>query len=138
MFDTKDMPTTQNSPIYAGLQTGRDAACVAITRHSGGLILGKTDTVEFASGGRKALTRNPFNFAHTPGGSSSGSGAAVGDFHVPLGVRHADRRFAYPSGIVQWHLRAQANLGRGQSRRPEDGVAHALTRSAGTAEALTI
>jgi Asp-tRNA(Asn)/Glu-tRNA(Gln) amidotransferase A subunit family amidase len=44
----------------------------------------KTDTVEFASGGRKALTRNPYNFAHTPGGSSSGSGAAVGDFHVPL------------------------------------------------------
>jgi Asp-tRNA(Asn)/Glu-tRNA(Gln) amidotransferase A subunit family amidase len=84
VFDTKDMPTTQNSPIYAGLQAGRDAACVAVARHSGGLILGKTDTVEFASGGRKALTRNPFNFAHTPGGSSSGSGAAVGDFHVPL------------------------------------------------------
>ena len=40
--------------------------------------------MEFASGGRKALTRNPYNFAHTPGGSSSGSGAAVGDFHVPL------------------------------------------------------
>jgi Asp-tRNA(Asn)/Glu-tRNA(Gln) amidotransferase A subunit family amidase len=84
VFDTKDMPTTQNSPIYPGLQAGRDAACVAVVRHSGGLILGKTDTVEFASGGRKALTRNPFNLAHTPGGSSSGSGAAVGDFHVPL------------------------------------------------------
>jgi Asp-tRNA(Asn)/Glu-tRNA(Gln) amidotransferase A subunit family amidase len=55
-----------------------------VVRHSGALILGKTDTVEFASGGRKALTRNPFNPAHTPGGSSSGSGAAVGDFHVPL------------------------------------------------------
>jgi Asp-tRNA(Asn)/Glu-tRNA(Gln) amidotransferase A subunit family amidase len=49
------------------------------------LILGKTDTVEFASFGRKALTRNPYNPAHTPGGSSSGSGAAVGDFQVPLG-----------------------------------------------------
>jgi Asp-tRNA(Asn)/Glu-tRNA(Gln) amidotransferase A subunit family amidase len=84
VFDTKDMPTTQNSPIYPGLQVGRDAACVAVVRHSGGLILGKTDTVEFASGGRKALTRNPFNPAHTPGGSSSGSGAAVGDFQVPL------------------------------------------------------
>jgi Asp-tRNA(Asn)/Glu-tRNA(Gln) amidotransferase A subunit family amidase len=48
------------------------------------MILGKTDTVEFASGGRKALSRNPYNPAHTPGGSSSGSGAAVGDFHVPL------------------------------------------------------
>jgi Asp-tRNA(Asn)/Glu-tRNA(Gln) amidotransferase A subunit family amidase len=42
-------------------------------RHGGALILGKTDTVEFAAGGRKALTRNPFNPAHTPGGSSSGS-----------------------------------------------------------------
>ena len=84
VFDTRDMPTTQNSPIYNGLQVGRDAACVAVVRHSGSLILGKTDTVEFASQGRKALTRNPFNPAHTPGGSSSGSGAAVGDFQVPL------------------------------------------------------
>jgi len=49
------------------------------------LILGKTDTVEFASMGRKAVSRNPYNFAHTPGGSSSGSGAAVGDFQVHLG-----------------------------------------------------
>ncbi|MEJ1974813.1 MAG: amidase [Acetobacteraceae bacterium] len=78
------MPTTYNSPIYQGMQTGRDAACVAVVRHSGALILGKTDTVEFAGGGRKALTTHPMNPAHTPGGSSSGSGAAVGDFMVPL------------------------------------------------------
>lgn len=84
VFDTKDMPTTQNSPIYPGLRPGRDAAAVAVVRACGALILGKTDTVEFASGGRKALTTNPFNPAHTPGGSSSGSGAAVGDFHVPF------------------------------------------------------
>ena len=84
VIDTFDMPTTQNSPIYQNCQVGRDAACVAVVRSSGALILGKTDTVEFAAGGRKALTRNPFNPAHTPGGSSSGSGAAVGDFHVPL------------------------------------------------------
>jgi len=84
IIDTADCPTTQNSPIYDGMRVGRDAACVAVVRGSGALILGKTDTVEFASGGRKALTRNPYNFAHTPGGSSSGSGAAVGDFHVPL------------------------------------------------------
>lgn len=84
VFDTADMPTTQNSPLYPDLRPGRDAAAVAVARLSGGLILGKTDTVEFASGGRKALTRSPFNPAHTPGGSSSGSGAAVGDFHVPL------------------------------------------------------
>jgi Asp-tRNA(Asn)/Glu-tRNA(Gln) amidotransferase A subunit family amidase len=84
IIDTADYPTTQNSPIYDGMRVGRDAACVAIVRGAGALILGKTDTVEFASSGRKALTRNPYNFAHTPGGSSSGSGAAVGDFQVPL------------------------------------------------------
>jgi Asp-tRNA(Asn)/Glu-tRNA(Gln) amidotransferase A subunit family amidase len=84
VIDSADYPTTQNSPIYDGLTVGRDAAPVAVVRGSGGVILGKTDTVEFASGGRKALTTNPYNPAHTPGGSSSGSGAAVGDFQVPL------------------------------------------------------
>ena len=84
VIDTADYPTTQNSPIYDQLKVGRDAACVGIVRGSGALILGKTDTVEFASTGRKALTTNPFNPAHTPGGSSSGSGAAVGDYQVPL------------------------------------------------------
>jgi Asp-tRNA(Asn)/Glu-tRNA(Gln) amidotransferase A subunit family amidase len=83
VIDTADYPTTQNSAIYDGLKAGRDAAPVAVVRGSGALILGKTDTVEFASGGRKALTTNPYNPAHTPGGSSSGSGAAVGDFQVP-------------------------------------------------------
>lgn len=84
VIDTAEFPTTQNSPIYDGLRVGRDAACVGVVRGNGALILGKTDTVEFASGGRKALTRNPYNDVHTPGGSSSGSGAAVGDYQVPL------------------------------------------------------
>jgi Asp-tRNA(Asn)/Glu-tRNA(Gln) amidotransferase A subunit family amidase len=84
VIDTAVYPTTQNSAIYDGLKVGRDAACVAVARGSGALILGKTDTVEFASSGRKALSTNPFNPAHTPGGSSSGSGAAVGDYQVPL------------------------------------------------------
>ena len=82
VIDTADFPTGQNSPIYEGNRVGRDAAPVAVVRGSGALILGKTDTVEFASTGRKAVTRNPYNFAHTPGGSSSGSGAAVGDYQV--------------------------------------------------------
>jgi Asp-tRNA(Asn)/Glu-tRNA(Gln) amidotransferase A subunit family amidase len=85
VIDTADYPTTQNSPIYQDFRVGRDAASVAVVRGSGSLILGKTDTVEFASMGRKALSRNPYNIAHTPGGSSSGSGAAVGDFQVHLG-----------------------------------------------------
>ena len=83
VIDTVDFPTTQNSPIYDGMRPGRDAAPVAIVRGNGALIMGKTDTVEFASTGRKAVTRNPYNAAHTPGGSSSGSGAAVGYFQVP-------------------------------------------------------
>lgn len=84
VIDTADMPTGQNSPQYQGHRPSKDAGCVTVVRQSGALILGKTDTVEFAAGGRKALTRNPHNFAHTPGGSSSGSGAAVGDYMVPL------------------------------------------------------
>ncbi|MCE9641667.1 MAG: amidase [Betaproteobacteria bacterium] len=84
VIDTADMPTTQNSPQYQHHQPAKDAGCVAVARQAGALILGKTDTVEFAAGGRKALTRNPHNPAHTPGGSSSGSGAAVADFMVPL------------------------------------------------------
>ena len=84
VIDTADYPTTQNSPIYNEFRIGRDAAPVAVVRGSGSLILGKTDTVEFASHGRKALSTNPYNPAHTPGGSSSGSGAAVGDYQVPL------------------------------------------------------
>ena len=83
VIDTADYPTTQNSPIYDEFRMGRDAAAVAVVRGSGGIILGKTDTVEFASFGRKALSTNPFNAGHTPGGSSLGSGAAVGDFQVP-------------------------------------------------------
>jgi len=84
VIDTADLPTTHNSPIYIGHRVGRDAACVAVVRHSGGVILGKTDTVEFACAGRRALTRNPHNLAHTPGGSSSGSAAAVADLMCPL------------------------------------------------------
>ncbi len=84
VIDTAEFPTTQNSVIYEELHVGRDAACVSVVRGSGAMILGKTDTVEFASSGRKALSTNPFNPKHTPGGSSSGSGAAVGDYQVPL------------------------------------------------------
>jgi Asp-tRNA(Asn)/Glu-tRNA(Gln) amidotransferase A subunit family amidase len=84
VIDTRDMPTTLNSPLYQGHRPAKDAGCVAVVRQCGALILGKTDTVEFAANGRKALTRNPQNLAHTPGGSSSGSGAAVGDYMTPL------------------------------------------------------
>lgn len=84
VIDTFDMPTQHNSPLHVNHRPGQDAACVAVVRHSGALVVGKTDTVEFASGGRRAASRNSHNLAHTPGGSSSGSGAAVGDKQVQL------------------------------------------------------
>ncbi|MBK1660040.1 amidase [Paracraurococcus ruber] len=84
MIDTADMPTSHNSPIYEGLRQGRDAACVGVARGEGAVVFGKTDTVEFAAGGRRALTRNPHDPTRTPGGSSSGSGAAVADGMVPI------------------------------------------------------
>lgn len=83
IIDTADMPTAYGTPIHAGHQPGRDAGCVAITRAAGAVLLGKTVTTEF--GHRyPGKTRNPFNPAHTPGGSSSGSAAAVGDKMIPL------------------------------------------------------
>jgi Asp-tRNA(Asn)/Glu-tRNA(Gln) amidotransferase A subunit family amidase len=84
MIDTADMPTSHNSPIYEGLRQGRDAACVGVARGEGAVVFGKTDTVEFAAAGRRALTRNPHDATRTPGGSSSGSAAAVAEGMVPL------------------------------------------------------
>jgi len=86
VINTRDMPTQHNSPLYAGHQPGADANCVGVLRGAGAVLLGKTETLEFAAGGRKPLSRNPRNPAHTPGGSSSGSGAAVGDGMVPLAL----------------------------------------------------
>ncbi len=86
MIDTGDMPTTNNSPIYRDHRPAQDAQVVRVMKAHGAFALGKTDTVEFAAGGRKALTRNPFDPARTPGGSSSGSGAAVGDRQAPLAL----------------------------------------------------
>jgi Asp-tRNA(Asn)/Glu-tRNA(Gln) amidotransferase A subunit family amidase len=83
VIDTADMPTGYNSPIYRDYTPHIDAACVAMVRRAGGIVLGKTVTTEFASR-TPGPTRNPLNLAHTPGGSSSGSAAAVADFMAPL------------------------------------------------------
>ncbi len=84
VIDTADMPTRYNSAIYADHRPRADAACVALVRRAGGIVMGKTVTTEFASR-VPGPTCNPHDPEHTPGGSSSGSGAAVGDFMVPLG-----------------------------------------------------
>ncbi|KAL7620827.1 hypothetical protein AAE478_009825 [Parahypoxylon ruwenzoriense] len=83
---TKDMPTQHNSPIYKGSEPKVDAACVAALRNAGALIIGKTTTTEFASTTAGPKTWNPHDPTRTPGGSSSGSAAAVGDFQVPLAL----------------------------------------------------
>ncbi len=81
VIDTADQPTAYNSPIYRGHQPTADATCVARLRSAGAVILGKTETTEFAHA-HPARTVNPHNPAHTPGGSSSGSAAAVADHMV--------------------------------------------------------
>jgi Asp-tRNA(Asn)/Glu-tRNA(Gln) amidotransferase A subunit family amidase len=85
VIDTVDMPTQHGSPIYRGNRPFADAACVALIRAAGGVILGKTVTTEFANRDPRE-TVHPRNPAHTPGGSSSGSAAAVADFQVPIGL----------------------------------------------------
>ena len=78
IIDTADMPTEMGSAIYRGHRPAIDASCVALLRAAGAVILGKTVTCEFA-GPVARETTNPFDPNHTPGGSSSGSAAAVAD-----------------------------------------------------------
>ena len=85
IIETADMPTEQGSPLFAGWRTGRDAASVAALREAGAVILGKTVTTEFASTEPRG-TRNPWDRERTPGGSSSGSAAAVACGMVPAAL----------------------------------------------------
>ena len=85
IIDTADMPTEHGSPIYRGNRPFADAACIALLRMAGGTIMGKTVTTEFANRFPGA-TVNPHNPTHSPGGSSSGSAAAVADFQVPAAL----------------------------------------------------
>ena len=85
IFDTGDMPTEFGTPLHAGRRPASDATAVSLLREAGAVIMGKTVTTELAvfSPGK---TRNPYNPEHTPGGSSSGSAAAVAAGMVPLAV----------------------------------------------------
>src|SRR5438445_7858336 len=85
IFDTADMPTTYGSPIYVGWRPASDASAAALPRAAGGILLGKTVTTEFANR-QPGPTMNPRDPGFTPGGSSSGSAAAVADFMVPLAI----------------------------------------------------
>ena len=83
LIDTADMPTSYGSAIYRGHRPAADASCVALAKAAGAVVLGKTVTTEFAAF-TPGKTANPRNPAHTPGGSSSGSAAAVADGMAPL------------------------------------------------------
>ena len=109
IIDTADMPTENGSAIFKGRQPRQDAAAVAGLRAAGAVVLGKTITTELATL-TPSLTRNPRNPEHTPGGSSSGSAAAVASGMVPValgtqtgGLRHSARRLLR-------HLRLQADV----------------------------
>lgn len=85
IFDTADLPTECGSPIYQGRRPGADADVVATLRALGAIVLGKTVTTEFAYF-HPGPTRNPRDLERTPGGSSSGSAAAVADGMVELAL----------------------------------------------------
>jgi Asp-tRNA(Asn)/Glu-tRNA(Gln) amidotransferase A subunit family amidase len=82
---TAGMPTQMGSPAFKGWRSDQDAACVAALRQGGAIIVGKSVTTEFAFG-FSGPTTNPFDPKRTPGGSSSGSAAAVGAGMVPAGL----------------------------------------------------
>jgi Asp-tRNA(Asn)/Glu-tRNA(Gln) amidotransferase A subunit family amidase len=85
IIDTADMPTENGSVLHAGREPGRDATVVAMLRAAGAIVMGKTVTTEFATYA-PGKTRNPCDARHTPGGSSSGSAAAVASGMVPLAL----------------------------------------------------
>lgn len=85
IFDTADMPTAYGSPLYDGHRPAQDAQVVTRLKSAGALIVGKTVTTEFAFA-HPGKTVNPHHFSHTPGGSSSGSAAAVADGMVAIAL----------------------------------------------------
>lgn len=82
IIDTADFPTENGSPIFAGRRPSTDAACVSALKEAGAVIMGKTVTTELALL-TPSRTRNPHNSAHSPGGSSAGSAAAIGAHMIP-------------------------------------------------------
>ena len=85
IFATADYATEYGSPIYKGYRPRGDAACVALARAAGAVILGKTMSTEFAAN-NPTVTRNPRDLSRTPGGSSSGSAAAVAASMAPVAI----------------------------------------------------
>lgn len=85
IIDTVDFPTSYGSPMFKSHVPEKNAICINRLTNAGAIILGKTVSTEFAYL-NPGKTRNPHKPEHTPGGSSSGSAAAVADFHVPCAL----------------------------------------------------
>ncbi len=126
LYETIDMPTQMNSPVYEGWQSIRDAAHVYALRTGGAGIVGKTVTTEFGQA-TPGPTRNPFDLTRTPGGSSSGTAAAVGAGMVPAGsgsqVRGSIQRPAgYCGNYALKPTFGALNRGGGHSMAPSQSV----------------
>ncbi len=126
LFETADMPTQMNSPVYEGWQSHRDAAHVYALRKGGAAVVGKTVTTEFGQA-TPGPTRNPFDTTRTPGGSSSGTSAAVGAAMVPAGtgsqVRGSIQRPAgYCGNYALKPTFGALNRGGGHSMSPSQSV----------------
>ena len=126
LYETVDMPTQMNSPVYEGWQSNRDAAHVYALRMGGASIVAKTVTTEFGQA-TPGPTRNPFDLARTPGGSSSGTAAAVGAGMLPAGsgsqVRGSIQRPAgYCGNYALKPTFGALNRGGGHSMSPSQSV----------------
>ena len=124
---TSDMPTTNGSPIYRDHVPAADAWVVERLRNLGATIFGKTVSTEFAWR-HPGPTLNPWNTRHTPGGSSSGSAAAVASGIVPLALGTQNSRFDHQTGGVQWSGRSQTEFRRHPSHRGASAQSIARSR----------
>ncbi len=127
VVETKDMPTEYGCAAYSGNFPRRDNAAVAALRQAGGVIVGKTTTAELG-GPQPPATTNPFRPGHTPGGSSSGSGAAVGARMVPacFATQSASSLLRPASFNGNWGLKpSQGAVNRGE-RQAGSTAAHGV------------
>ena len=124
---TRRLPTTCGSPIYRDHVVGRDAACVAQLVQAGAIVLGKSVTTEFA-GAHAGKTHNPHNLRHTPGGSSSGSAAAVADTMVPVGYGTQTAGSVIRPGAFNGVVAYKGTLRLGRHERASSPLRPASTR----------
>ncbi len=116
IIDTFDMPTEWGTPIHKGRQPERDAACVALSRKAGGILLGKTVTTEFANL-HPGPTRNPHDLTRTPGRLVERLGRRGRRLHGADRDRHPDHRLDHPPGFVLRRVRLSADLRRAPHAR---------------------